>query len=130
MMHNEDEISQAERRRIMIEERRLRTYHGHAEACLDAERQGRFATLDKPIVTGADAGSAFPQMDSGPWAKNELPDEPLVDGRGEGNVTGYLIDRPDTPPPSPEDGDVVGDGPTPDGTSDRPVIRRRFVRRI
>src|SRR5262245_8777504 len=70
-------LLQAERRRIMIEERRLRTYHGHAQAAVDDERQGRFATLDKATVTGQGAGPIYPQMpDGNPWATEPIGTEP------------------------------------------------------
>ena len=72
MKFNADDLR--ERRRIIIEERRRQTYSGHA---LDHEIEmgGRFAKIQPTTVIGA-TGVAYPQMDSGPWAKNELPDEP------------------------------------------------------
>jgi len=70
-------LLQAERRRIMIEERRLRTYHGHAQAGVDDERQGRFATLDKATVTGQGGGPTYPQMPEGnPWRNEPIGTEP------------------------------------------------------
>jgi len=127
-----DEVSQAERRRIIENDRKvMATYHSHAQSTLNDERQGRFATLDKPTVTGSTPGSQFPRMPAGnPWREEPIGPEPFVDGRGEGNVLGYAIDRPDAPPSSAS---PVGDG----GNGDRaitatgsPVIRSKFRRRI
>jgi hypothetical protein len=53
LMHNPaDMISQAEKRRIISEERRLSTYRAHAEANADLELGGRFAKLTKATVVG------------------------------------------------------------------------------
>src|SRR5262249_24821010 len=112
--HAEDEISQSERKRVLENDRKvMATYHSFASSDLADDRGGRFSSLDKPVVTGS-SSIAYPQLPEGnPWAKNELPDEPLIDGRGEGNVTGYEIDRPDAPPSSASSS--VGDG----GVGDR-----------
>jgi hypothetical protein len=48
-----DMFSQAERRRIIAEERRISTYRAHAEAAIDDERQGRFGPLGKTTIVGA-----------------------------------------------------------------------------
>ena len=74
-MRPEDEISQAERRRIMSEQRRMQTYSGHA---LDGEPElgGRFKKVNTTTVTGTGPGPSYPRIPSGPWAKNEMPDEP------------------------------------------------------
>ena len=72
---------EAERRRILIQERRLRTYQGRAMADLD-DAGGRFAAVTPQSVTGSNSGSVYPQMESGPWSKSEYPNEPLIDGRG------------------------------------------------
>jgi len=85
MNNNADEISQAEKRRIMIEKRRLKTYHGHAQAAIDDERQGRFATLDKPTVIGQAAGPIYPAQPAGsPWHSDPCPPEPSL---------GYSVDE-------------------------------------
>ena len=93
-MNNGDEISQAEKRRILAEERRMRTYHGHAMDA-DLEMGGRYSRVNTTKVVGSGPIS-YPQQPAGsPWAKDECPPEPLIAGRGEGNVLGYEIDRPD-----------------------------------
>jgi hypothetical protein len=49
---NPDEISQAEKRRILAEDRRSRTYHAAAQSFIDEDRGGRFSVLEKPVVSG------------------------------------------------------------------------------
>jgi hypothetical protein len=74
-----DEISQAERRRILIEERRLKTYQGHAINSAEDERGGRYAAAGNSItVTGASPIS-YPQQPPGsPWRCDPVPkEEPL-----------------------------------------------------
>jgi hypothetical protein len=59
-----------------------------------------------------------------------MPDEPLIDGRGEGHVLGYEIDRPDAGSPSiPVVVEGGGDRPRDDhgtGPVTRPKLRRRL----
>jgi hypothetical protein len=62
-----DEISQAERRRILAEER-ISTYRAHAEANTDLELGGRFAKLSKTTVVGASSISYPKQPEGSPWA--------------------------------------------------------------
>ena len=99
-LRDTDEIREAERRRIMLEERRGKTLMGHALAELD-DAGGRYATVTPKSVTGAAPGPTYPAQPAGsPWAKDECPPEPLIDGRTEGNTLGYEIDRPDATPTS------------------------------
>jgi hypothetical protein len=73
-MNNADDVSQAERRRIMAEERRGRTDQGHA---LDGEPDlgGRFAKVNTTTVVGASPIS-YPQQPAGsPWRSDECPPE-------------------------------------------------------
>jgi hypothetical protein len=99
MSHAEDLISQAERRRIIANDRRVRaaaTFHSMAQSSLDDERGGRYATEgSKATVVGASPVGYPAQPANSPWASNPYPDEPLIDGRGEGTTLGYEIDRPD-----------------------------------
>jgi hypothetical protein len=74
-MNAADEISQAERRRIMSEERRMKTYHGHA---LDGEPElsGRFAKVSTTTVVGRSPGSIYSRQPAGsPWANDPVPPE-------------------------------------------------------
>jgi hypothetical protein len=74
--NNADEIAQAERRRIMIEERRMRTYYGHTQHTDEDIYGGRFAKANTTTVVGAGPVS-YPQQPAGsPWAKDECPPEP------------------------------------------------------
>jgi hypothetical protein len=70
-----DDIPQSVRRRIMAEERRLKTYMGHA---LDAELEmgGRFAKVHTTTVTGASPISYPAQPTHSPWHSNPYPEEP------------------------------------------------------
>jgi hypothetical protein len=74
-MNPADEVSQAERRRIMAEERRGRTYQGHA---LDGEIDvgGRFAKVNKTTVVGTSPISYPKQPQGSPWAMDACPPEP------------------------------------------------------
>jgi hypothetical protein len=131
-MNNADEISQAERRRIMAEERRGKTYMGQAMGA-DFDLGGRFAKVHSTTVTGLTPGSVYPRMPEGnPWATNPYPEEPLIDGRGEGDKLGYEIDRPDAAstttaleveePPSPPDHVITSGG----DVRSPPKFPRRF----
>jgi hypothetical protein len=120
-MNNPVDISQAERRRVLAndrkvaEERRHSTFLDHARASADDDRGGRFALSGSSVtVIGASPSHEYPQQPSTAPSNQMamMPDEPLIDGRGEGNVLGYEIDRPDAPA-SPEtngDGAVVRKG--------------------
>jgi hypothetical protein len=93
-----DDIPQSERRRIMADDRRGRTYMGHAMVSADDERGGRFALSGNVTsVTGSSPGPIYPPQPSTSPANQMamMPDEPLIDGRGEGSVLGYAIDKPD-----------------------------------
>jgi hypothetical protein len=96
MNNNADDIPQSERRRVMENDRKVRegsTYFQQAQASALDEMGGRFAKVQPTSVTGSAPG-AWPKMPEGnPWATNPYPPEPLIDGRGEGSVLGYAIDR-------------------------------------
>jgi hypothetical protein len=108
-MNAADDIPQSERRRIMAEERRGRTYQGHAINSADEDRGGRFAfSGGSTTVTGSNP-MGWPKMPEGNfWAKNEMPPEPLIDGTGEGNVLGYRIDDMTAPAEPTEQVQLVG----------------------
>jgi hypothetical protein len=96
-----DEIRQSERRKVLENDRKIMSsYLDHARASADDDRGGRFATESKTTVVGA-APITYPQQPSTSPANQMamMPDEPLIDGTGEGNRLGYAIDRPDAPPP-------------------------------
>jgi hypothetical protein len=83
MNNNADEISQAERRRIMIEERRLRTCHGHAQHTDEDIYGGRFAKVNTTTVVGAGSISYPTQPANSPWHRDPVPAEPPL---------GYSVD--------------------------------------
>jgi hypothetical protein len=123
-----DDIPQAERRRIIAEERRASTYHQHAIASTDDTAGGRFATEGKPTVLGSSPISYPQQPASSPSNQAALvPDEPTIDGSGEGDRLGYCIDNPGSPA-------AVAATPAA-GEGDRPISSRsithshRFKRR-
>jgi hypothetical protein len=94
-----DEISQREKRRILAEDRQVRasTYLQQAQANVDEDRGGRYAAMEKPsTVIGTSPGPVYPQLPADSPANQAamVPDEPLIDGSGEGSVLGYAIDRP------------------------------------
>ena len=69
-----DEISQREKRRILVEESRLRTYHGQAQASIDEDRGGRFAySGSSTTVTGASPISYPAQPAHSPWHHDPCP---------------------------------------------------------
>jgi len=116
MSNPADEISQAERRRIMAEERRGRTYFGQARHADDA-LGGRSAKVHSTTVVGSSPIS-YPQPPATSfWHHDPCGQEPFINGRSEGTTLGYEIDRPEAPPTTaalvvegvsgrPSDGDV------------------------
>ena len=77
MTNSADDIPQSERGRLMAEQRRLRTYRGHAQANLDEDRGGRFAFSGSPkTVTGSSPISYPAQPTHSPWHSNPYPEEP------------------------------------------------------
>src|SRR5262245_23330409 len=88
-----DEISQAEKRRILRESRLATTYHSASQAFAEEDRGGRFAVLQKAQVTGSTPAVAYPKVPGGPWSEGpQGGDEPFIDGTGDGNRLGYRID--------------------------------------
>ena len=77
MMDNPaDLISQKEKREVLANDRMARnTYLAHANDA-ELEMGGRFTKLTPTSVTGASAGSAYPQQPEGsPWHHDPVPDE-------------------------------------------------------
>jgi hypothetical protein len=59
-----DNITMAEKRRIISQERRLSTYRAFAEANADLDLGGRFAKLHPTTVTGASPSHQYPTQPS------------------------------------------------------------------
>ena len=100
MNNNADEISHAERRRIMAEERRMRTYHGHAQHTDEDIYGGRFAKVNTTSVVGASPISYPTQPANSPWHHDPCPTEPplgySVDAQ---EPVGEVFERGDQPTP-------------------------------
>jgi len=61
-----------EQQRILAEERKV------LQANADDDLGGRFGTIrEKPKVIGV-SPITYPRLPSGPWASNEMPDEPCL----------------------------------------------------
>jgi hypothetical protein len=75
-----DDVSQAERRRILSEERKAKTYLSEAQINTDLELGGRFAKLPKTTVVGASPGISYPRLpqDSPSNQMAMMPDEPSL----------------------------------------------------
>ena len=87
--------------RARAQERRAKTYHGHAQGDLGDMSGGRYGALPKPIVVGVDPVVRVPQQPAGsPWAQDECPPEPLIDRSEDGSQLGYAIDGSENEPPS------------------------------
>jgi hypothetical protein len=102
MTNSADDIPQSERRRIIAEERRLRTYHGHAQSAVDEDRGGRFAFSGSPTsITGSSPVSYPAQPENSPWRKDKCPPEPpLGFDINAQEPTGEVFEREGTPPSS------------------------------
>jgi hypothetical protein len=106
-----DEISQREKRRILAEDRQVRTtYLHHAESSVDDDRGGRYAAIEKSAtVVGAGPVSYPQQPPTSPWHHDPIGDEPPL---------GYSVDAIEPAGEKHERGDAsTGQG----NTSPRPV---------
>ena len=75
-MNPADDIPQSEKRRILAEERRMKTLMGQAQASLDDLAGGRFAHLNKAVITGSTPFTPYPKMPEGnPWRCDPVPNE-------------------------------------------------------
>jgi hypothetical protein len=127
-MNPADEVSQAERRRVMAEERRMKTYCGQAQASLDDDRGGRYAmgSGSKPSVTGSSPIAYPKQPANSPWSRDACPQEPPL---------GYSVETMD---PVGEQHEVEasrsgvkgGESNTGAGTASDGRLAPKFVRRF
>jgi hypothetical protein len=77
-MGREDEISQVERRKVMAEELRHKTYMAHTDTFLDDDRGGRFS-VTKPATIIGKGPISYPRLpENSPWHTNPLPPEPSL----------------------------------------------------
>lgn len=114
-----DMVSQAERRRIISEERRLSTYRSHAEANADLELGGRYSKVTTVTVTGASPIHQYPRQPLTSPANQAAmvgKEEPLgydinaMDVVGEPHERGDAAARPE-PGSEPSDGDELATRP-------------------
>src|SRR6516164_2632457 len=73
-MNVADEISQAERRRIMADDRRAKTYFGQAQHA-DDDLGGRYAKVHSTTVVGSSPVSYPAQPPTSPWHHDPVPPE-------------------------------------------------------
>jgi hypothetical protein len=87
-MNSVDEISQAERRRILAEDRRSSTYFAQAQASLEDTSGGRYGAVTKNKVTGTDPTIVYPRLPADAPANQMAmsPPEPSL---------GYSVDAQD-----------------------------------
>ena len=73
-MQQDDEISQAERRRIMADDGRAKTYFGQAQHA-DDDLGGRYAKVHSTTVVGSSPVSYPAQPPTSPWHHDPVPPE-------------------------------------------------------
>jgi hypothetical protein len=72
-----NDASQAERKRVLENDRKVSSYMAHATANVDEDRGGRYAaTGSSPTVTGATPISYPTQPSHSPWHHDPISDEP------------------------------------------------------
>jgi hypothetical protein len=108
----EDEVSQAEKRRIIREQA---TMHAHAVAEAAMMETGRFAAVNATIVTGATPIPKYPAA-SASW-QIQLPDEPPLSAYENPALEDPADVSPvspsaatDDPAPAPSGGDAASSG--------------------
>jgi hypothetical protein len=86
MSNKADDISQAERRRVMANDRKvMASYHSVAQSSANEDRGGRFAfSGSSTTVVGSNPISYPTQPTHSPWHSNPYPDEPPL---------GYSVDE-------------------------------------
>ena len=122
MTNPADDIPQSERRRIIAEERRLCTYHGHAQSAVYEDKGGRFAFSGSPkTVTGSSPISYPAQPENSPWHHDACPPEPPL---------GFSVDEMEPGgEPYERTASATSSSITARAEADD-VLRRRGVRRI
>jgi hypothetical protein len=103
-----DEISQAERRRILAEDRRARTYFSEAQANADLELGGRYAKVTTTTVVGT-GPIQYPRLPLAAPANQAamVGDEPpLGIDINAMEPVGEIHERGDAAAPKPGDGDL------------------------
>ena len=109
-MTNPD-VTQKEKKEVLENGRRLRTYLAHAETSVDEERGGRYAAVRKPAIVVGVGPIRYPaQPEGSPWHSDPVPPErPLGYSMNDQECVGEFHER---------------------GDAAAPVRRRGFRRRI
>jgi hypothetical protein len=68
-------MTNADERKRQIEERRAKTYHGHALHTDEDIYGGRFATINTTTVVGTKPTVEYPAMPDGPWKSEPIGTE-------------------------------------------------------
>src|SRR6266478_3937257 len=90
-----NDASQATRREVLQNDRLIRnTYLSHTESFIDDDRGGRYSAEGKPSTVVGSGPVSYPQLPPTSPANQAamVPDEPLIDGTGEGLRLGYRVD--------------------------------------
>jgi hypothetical protein len=129
----DDLISQKEKRQVLANDRKVRataTYHSAAQACIDDERGGRYATGgSKASVVGASPISYPTQPENSPWRRDACPPEPpLGYAIDEQEPVGEVFERA-TPAVDEPPATGVSGGSKSVGTTDPRAATRPFPRR-
>jgi hypothetical protein len=127
-----NDASQAERKRVIENDRKVSTFMAHAAANIDEDRGGRYAAVgSSPRVTGASPISYPQQPSNSPWRHDPVPmEEPLgfsvEDHDPVGEPHELARDAADTPSIAGEFGHHmdVADGEGAAATNEPPVAVR------
>jgi hypothetical protein len=130
MIHNPaDEISQREKRRILAEDRQVRsTYFQHAQSDPDLELGGRFKQLIPTSVTGSGPSPIPQQPEGSPWANDPIGLEPPLGFSVEDHeAVGELHEREGSAAPADHTFRVDTDRMDTAGTAATAVTRQAAV---
>ena len=116
MSDKADDISQAERRRIMAEDRRAKTYFGQAQHTVG----GRYAKVHSTSVTGSSPTSYPAQPSTSPWHHDACPPEPPL---------GFSVEEME-PVGEPHERTASATSSSVKAGDDVRRVRRRGIRRI
>jgi hypothetical protein len=122
-MNQADDISQAERRRVLENDRLARegsTYHNHAVSSANDLMGGRFGVDSKSVVIGSSPIS-YPRIPSGPWSGADIvpPEQPLGYAIDQQEPTGEIWEQAASSAPTARVTGDDADAPTSLGDSDR-----------
>ena len=114
----EDEVTQAERRRIL---REGTTFHQHAQSSANDEAGGRFAATAAPRVVGSTPNPSLQYPAASAAHQTELPREPSL---------GYSVDQLDPlESPSFAQGQLPDSAPAAAASTNAPLLPSDVVQR-